>query len=231
MAHPNLQLLTEAAKLLIPILDELVFVGGCTTGLLISDEGAGAVRPTFDVDAITKITSYADYLSFSERLRNLGFTEDTSAGAPLCRWQHGHVNLDVMPLDERILGFSNRWYRGAMEAAQTHELEPDLRIRVVTAPYFCATKIEAFRGRGKGDYLSSHDLEDLITVVDGRPELPEELRSASDDVCSYTAEAVGQMPETADFIDALPGYLLPDDVSQSRITIVVERLTEISKVG
>jgi hypothetical protein len=71
------------------VLDELVFVGGCTTGLLISDEGAGAVRPTFDVDAITEITSYADYFRFSERLRKLGFTEDTSEGAPLCRWEHG----------------------------------------------------------------------------------------------------------------------------------------------
>jgi hypothetical protein len=231
MADPNLQLLLDAARLLIPVLDELVFVGGCTTGLLISDEGAGAVRPTFDVDAITEITSYADYFRFSERLRKLGFTEDTSEGAPLCRWQHGHVKLDVMPLDEKILGFSNRWYVSAMASAQVHELEGDLRIRVVTALYFCATKIEAFRGRGKGDYLSSHDLEDLITVVDGRPELTEELRSASDDVRSYIAEAVRQMLETADFIDALPGYLLPDDASQSRITIVVERLTEISKVG
>ena len=79
--------------------------------------------------------------------------------------------------------------------------------------------------------LSSHDLEDLITVVDGRPELLEELRSAPDDVRSYTAEAVGQMLETADFIDALPGYLLPDDASQSRITIVLERLKEISRIG
>ena len=231
MADPNLQLLLDAARLLIPVLDELVFVGGCTTGLLITDEGAGDVRPTFDVDAITEITSYAEYASFSERLRILGFTEDTSEDAPLCRWQHGHVKLDVMPLDEKILGFSNRWYVSAMASAQVHELEGDLRIRVVTAPYFCATKIEAFRGRGKRDYLSSHDLEDLITVVDGRPELTEELRFASDDVRSYTAEAVRQMLETADFIDALPGYLLPDDASQSRITIVVERLTEISKVG
>jgi predicted nucleotidyltransferase len=181
MADPNLQLLLDAAKLLIPVLDELVFVGACTTGLFISDEGAGAVRPTFDVDAIAEITSYADYFRFSERLRKLGFTEDTSEGAPLCRWQHGHVKLDVMPLDEKILGFSNRWYKSAMASAQVHQLESDLRIRVVTAPYFCATKIEAFRGRGKGDYLSSHDLEDLITVVDGRPELLEELRSASDD--------------------------------------------------
>jgi hypothetical protein len=228
MAHPNLQLLTEAARLLIPILDELVFVGGCTTALLISDPAAAGVRPTFDVDAISEITSYADYLRFSERLRKLGFAEDTGEGAPLCRWKQGHVKLDVMPLEEKILGFSNRWYVSAMASAMVHELEVGLRIRVVTAPYFCATKIEAFRGRGKGDYLSSHDLEDLIIVVDGRPELAEELRSAPDDVRPYVAEAVGQMLETADFIDALPGYLMPDEASQSRITVVLERLKEIA---
>src|SRR5437870_5887502 len=127
MADPNLRLLKQAAKLLIPVLDELVFVGGCTTGLFISDEGAGDVRPTFDVDAITEITSYADYAAFSERLRELGFTEDTSEGAPLCRWQNGGTTLDVMPLNEEILGFSNRWYKAAMEAAQERELEPGLR--------------------------------------------------------------------------------------------------------
>ena len=141
----------------------------------------------------------------------------------------GEVKLDVMPLDEKILGFSNRWYVSAMAGAQAHGLEADLRIRVVTAPYFCATKIEAFRGRGKGDYLASHDLEDLITVVDGRPELVEELRSAPADVRSYVAEAIGRMLEIQKFIDALPGYLLPDDASQSRITIVLERLREISR--
>lgn len=149
MAHPNLQLLTEAARLLIPLLDELVFVGGCTTALFVSDPASPGVRTTFDVDAISEITSYADYLSFSERLRNLGFTEDTSEGAPLCRWQHDHVKLDVMPLDESILGFSNRWYVSAMASAKMHELEADLRIRVVTAPYFCATKMRLSEAAAK----------------------------------------------------------------------------------
>ena len=46
----------------------------------------------------------------------------------------------------------------------------------------------------------------------------EELRSAPDDVRSYLAKAVGQMLEIADFIDSLPGYLLPDEASQRRIT-------------
>lgn len=230
MVDLNLRLLTDAAKLLIPVLDELVFVGGSTTGLFISDKGAGDVRSTFDVDAITEITSYADYVIFSERLRKLGFTEDTSEDAPLCRWLNGDTKLDVMPLDEAILGFSNRWYEAALRSAQEHELQPDLHIRVVSAPYFCATKIEAFRGRGNGDYLASHDLEDLITVVDGRPELVNELRTAPDDVQCYIAEAINQMLRTSDFMEALPGYLLPDAASQSRLSILLERLTCISTI-
>jgi hypothetical protein len=83
MANPNLQLLTDAAKLLGPVLRELVFVGGCATALLITDNAAADVRPTFDIDAIAEITSYAAYTEFSERLRKLGFQEDTSKGEQL----------------------------------------------------------------------------------------------------------------------------------------------------
>jgi len=82
MANPNLQLLVDAAKLLKPILGELVFVGGCTTALLITDKAAADVRPTYDVDAIAEITSYVGYAEFSKRLKALGFHEDTREGEP-----------------------------------------------------------------------------------------------------------------------------------------------------
>lgn len=228
MANQNLELLIVAAKLLRPVLDDLVFVGGCATGLLVTDEGAAEVRPTFDVDAIAEITSYVEYTTFGERLRKLGFTEDASEGAPICRWQSGQLKLDLMPLDERILGFSNHWYKPAMDTATELEIAPGLRVRVVTAPYFCATKLEAFRGRGKGDYMASHDLEDLITVVDGRSGLLDELRAASGDVRSDVADAIGTMLKDSQFIDALPGYLLPDEASQGRTTMLLERLQQIS---
>src|SRR5512146_1695557 len=103
MANQNLELLTGVARLLRPLLDDLVFVGGCTTALLITDPAAAEVRPTYDVDSIAAITSYAEYAAFSERLRRLGFTEDQSEGAPICRWAHGEIRLDVMPTDEGIL--------------------------------------------------------------------------------------------------------------------------------
>jgi hypothetical protein len=149
MSKHNLELLTEAARFLKPLLGELVFVGGSTTALLITDKAAAEVRPTYDVDAIAEISSYAAYADFSERLRGCGFTEDTSEGTPICRWRQKKTILDVIPLDPRILGFSNLWYKPALDSAVVHELEPDVRVRVVTAVYFCATKLEAFAGRGR----------------------------------------------------------------------------------
>ena len=110
MSARNLELLTKAARLLQPLLQGLVFVGGCTTALLITDDAAAEVRPTYDVDAIVDISSYAEYVDFSDRLRKLGFKEDTSEDAPICRWICGDLKLDVMPMDEKILGFSNCWY-------------------------------------------------------------------------------------------------------------------------
>lgn len=97
------------------MLDELVFVGGCTTGLFIADPAAGGIRPTKDVHAIVDVTSYAKYAALSERLRALGLAEDTTPGAPLCWWRRDDLILDVMPVDERVLGFSNRWYPAAIE--------------------------------------------------------------------------------------------------------------------
>jgi hypothetical protein len=107
-------------------------------------------------------------------------------------------------------------------------LKPDLTVRAVTAPYFCAAKLEAFNGRGKGDYLSSHDLEDLVAIVDGREELTGELWSASEDVRSYVASEFFRLLDNKTFVDALPGYLLPDAANQARITILLRRLKEMA---
>jgi predicted nucleotidyltransferase len=153
MNDSNREQLIIAARLLRPLLGELVFVGGTVTGLLITDEAAAGPRTTLDVDAIAEITSYAEYAAFGDRLRALGFQEDTREGAPLCRWVHHGTTLDVMPLDQKILGFSNRWYRAAMESSVTVRLWDDLEIRIVTSPFFIATKLEAFQGPREGRLL------------------------------------------------------------------------------
>ena len=227
MYDGNREQLIAAAHRLRPLLGELVFVGGAVTGLLITDEAAGAPRATLDVDAIVEIMSYAEYVAFGNRLRALGFAEDTSEDAPLCRWVQESTILDVMPLNEKILGFSNRWYRAAMDTAEKRMLSDDLEIRIATAPLFLATKLEAFKGRGKGDFFGSHDLEDLVSVLDGRSTIVAEVRAQMPDLQEYIRSEILRLRATQGFLDALPGYLLPDAASQSRIRIVLQRLADL----
>lgn len=60
MTHPNLELLKLTAEKLRPLLPEIVFVGGCATGLLVTDPGAAPVSATYDVDVIAQIGSCAN---------------------------------------------------------------------------------------------------------------------------------------------------------------------------
>jgi hypothetical protein len=227
---PNRALFESVVQLLAPVLDELVFVGGCTTGLFITDPAAAGIRATKDVDAIVDVVSYAKYTALTERLRALGLGEDTSPGAPLCRWRRDDLVVDVMPVDEQILGFSNRWYPAAIETAQTFTAV-DHTVRVVTPALFVATKLEAFHGRGGGDVFASHDLEDIIAVVDGRSELETDVAAAPAAVRDYIAAEVRALLDNRDFVEALAGYLLPDAASQARRGLLEARLRSLGRVS
>jgi len=226
---PNRDILTRTARALSPLLEELVFVGGATTELLLTDLTAPEVRPTRDVDAIVEVAGYAAYQHLSERLRQRGFFEDVAPEAPTCRWKYGELILDVMPTLENILGFTNRWYPSAMTSSQNIMLEPDLTVRVVDAPHFLATKLEAFYGRGNGDFRMSHDLEDLILVLDGRFELLEEIHQSSAELSKYLSQQMHALLEERNFTDALPGFLAPDAASQARADLILERMENIAR--
>jgi hypothetical protein len=230
MPHPNLDLLELTAEKLRPLLSEVVFVGGCTTGLLVTDPGAAPVRVTRDVDVIAEILSYADYAVFAERLHSLGFEEDASEGAPLCRWRHGSLILDVMPLDASILGFSNRWYPEALRTAVSVSLSDGLVLRVITAPYFLSTKLDAFQGRGGNDYYASHDLEDVITVVDGRAALIDEVTGAPKELRRFISDSFKALLADDRFLEALPGFLLPDEANQARYAMLTKKLQTLSEL-
>jgi hypothetical protein len=230
VADPNRALFESVVHLLGPVLDDLVFVGGCTTGLFVTDPAAAGIRPTKDVDAIVDVTSYAEYTSLAERLRGLQLREDTTPGAPLCRWRRDAMIVDVMPIDEKALGFSNRWYPAAVDTALVHRIAGH-DVRVVTPALFLATKLEAFRGRGGGDMYASHDLEDIVTVIDGRPEIIADVGAAGADVRAAIASDVRSLLDDADFREALAGFLMPDAASQARRGLVEERLHTLSDLA
>jgi predicted nucleotidyltransferase len=226
--NPNLQILENAVEQLGALADDMVFLGGCATGLLLTDIAASPIRVTQDVDVITEVASLGDYHRLSVQLRERGFKEDQSPDAPICRWMVTNVVLDIMPTSPEILGFGNEWYGPAFDAATSVELPSGRQIRMVTAPHFLATKLVAFHGRGNGDYVMSHDIEDLVAVIDGRPEIVQEVKEADETLRRYLKERFMLLEQDALFIDALPGHLPGDEASQARVPLVLERLTAIA---
>ncbi len=149
--NPNIEIMEIAVARLGVLADEMVFLGGCATGLLITDPLAAPFRATNDVDVICEVASLLDYQRLSKRLRALGLREDQSPDAPICRWRTQDLVLDVMPTSPEILGFGNPWYRPAFAAAERAALPSGSTIRMVSVPYFLVTKLVAFDGRGQGD--------------------------------------------------------------------------------
>jgi hypothetical protein len=104
--------------------ERLVFVGGCTTALFITDEIVlEGVRATDDVDLIVDLVGNAQWVQLQNQLRQKGFTESPEDDV-ICRMRLGDLKVDFMPDDETILGFSNRWYAKGIETAVTSSLIP-----------------------------------------------------------------------------------------------------------
>ena len=74
----------------------------------------------------------------------------------------------------------------------------------------------------------SHDMEDVVAVIDGRSELLDEIKVSEDDVRTYLADEFKIILADPTFQDALPGYLPGDQASQARLGIVKERLMAIA---
>jgi predicted nucleotidyltransferase len=217
---PNRANLVRVATALGDFRQEVAFVGGAVVGLLLTDEAAPRIRATNDVDVIVALAKPTDYhLVLMPTLKKLGFRE--YEGDVICRWKVGDVIVDVMPNDAAVLGFTNRWYKGAIETADVRDLG-DVSIRLITAPYFIATKLEAFSNRGRRDFAASHDLEDVLAVVNGRSEIAEEIVCAPHDVRAYIDEQFAALLADRGFMNVLAGI-----VERGRESIVEARLRDV----
>ena len=204
---PNLPHLRQVAKALGDLRDHVVFVGGAVAGLLVTDPLADSVRATRDVDAVVN-ASRVLFHRIEATVAERGFAQDVSSDV-ICRWVHkkSGVLFDLMPVQPEVLGFSNRWYPYAVETAETADLGNGITIRLVSAVAFVATKLEAFASRGHGDFLSSHDLEDVLNIVDGREELTGEIADAPIEVREAVAGIFRRLLSNADYVNVFPGLM------------------------
>jgi len=191
-----------------PLLREVAFVGGCTTGLLITDDVAReAVRFTDDVDVIVHVMGPGSWYQLQQNLTQKGF-QPSPEDEVICRTRlrspdGNELIVDFMPDDATVLGFTNRWYADALSCAEDHRLPSGTVIRVVAPAHFLGTKLEAFRGRGNNDPLASRDIEDILNVIDGRPTLGAEIARAPEALRQDIAGGIGQLLLHRDFAYAV----------------------------
>lgn len=121
-----------------------------------------------------------------ERLREIGFTNDIESGVN-CRFKFKGIVVDIMPTDDSSIGFKNKWYPKGYEHAENYTLDDGQVIRILTGPYFLATKLEAFKGRGGGDGRMSHDFEDIVFVLENREQLWVEIKKCDEELRQYLA--------------------------------------------
>lgn len=104
---------------------------------------------------------------------------------------------------------------------------------MITSPYFLACKFAAFDSRGKGDFLMSHDMEDIVAALDGRAEVVSEIAQSPTGLRHHLVERFHALIENISFRQALSGHMPGDPASQARVPVILSRIREICaiKVG
>lgn len=224
----NIKMLEFAATKLGDLCNKFVFLGGCTTALFITDTASPDVRYTLDVDCIVDVISLNQYQQLEKQLHQYGFKR-SAQDEIICRWHYDDLILDVMPTDKNILGFGNIWYEAAIQHATIYSLTNKLHIKTVTAPYFLATKLEAFKNRGKMDFYASQDFEDIVSILDGRLEIIEEIQQSDNELCNYLSNAFSEMHTNHSFHDALPGHFIQHgNLADDRIELFLKKIIALT---
>jgi len=213
-----------------PLGIDYAFLGGCIVPMLLDDPDVVPIRPTNDVDVVVMLVGQRQMASIESRLREEGFEHAAYPGAPISRWDLKGIAVDVMPDREaEFMGLNTKWFSEALQSATLHRI-PGGEVPVISAPTFIATKLVAFSDRGKGDFYH-RDMEDVISIVDGRTSLSNDLAASSPELRAYVSAELKRYLANPDFVDQLPGHLPSDPASQGRLSLLLERLGLIANLA
>ena len=225
MSHQtNIVRLKAIANLIHQLNEEFVFVGGATVSLY-GDDTRTEARPTDDVDVVIELASYKGYAALDEKLRKVGFENDIESGV-ICRYKIQGMIVDIMPTDPSVIGFSNRWYPDGFKNAISIQLD-DCVFKIFSLPYFIASKIEAFKGRGHNNYLYSSDFEDIVYVLENNATVAALIKVAPQDVREYLKLSFIEFQRDPNFEEGLSAHLEPGTQEEQlkKIRIIIKEIT------
>lgn len=228
MAGSNLKRLQKVASGLDDLNESVVYVGGAVAELYVSDPAATDIRPTMDVDCVVELASYKKFNELCELLRNKGFQNDQTPSAPICRWIYQGETVDIMPDDEGVIGFSNKWYHPAIAKKEPRTLPDGTVIYVFPVTYYVATKFEALAGRGGNDLRTSHDFEDIIYILNSRLDFRECFLNEKDEALKqYLKEKMAMLISRSNIMEEIECALpIGENDREDYIFEVIEEIAQ-----
>lgn len=223
----NIGVVEKIAVALKHLRSKVAFVGGAVISLYADDLAADEVRPTTDIDLSLTLESYGAWAKLQEELSTLGFQPDQNSKV-ICRFIYDRVTVDIMPDDEKVIGFSNPWYRPGLQKVQSYQLTNGPDINMLPLPYFIATKFSAFNGRGKRNYVTSHDFEDIIYLTDNATTIVKHIKEADADVKDYLKKEYRAVWENSNRTEIISCHLQPL-IRTARLKVIEGKIEQIIK--
>lgn len=217
--------MAEVAEALKEIKEQVVFVGGAIVSLYTDDLAADEIRPTKDIDLTLNIHNLNHWETLQERLAEKGFYPDPH-GQSICSYKYRNIPVDIMSTDDGPLGPSNRWYREGFKNLWTVNAKAQ-EIQILSAPCYLATKFEAFNSRGK-DYRTSHDIEDIINILDYRTSIVEEVLEAEKNILLFLREQFQIIIQKGLLDEVLLAHIHPI-MQEERLDMVKAKLEQMMK--
>ena len=229
MPDTNITMLQTVANGLGELKEDMVFVGGSVAELYVDNPAASDIRPTLDVDCVIELRSRIEHARLEEALRGKRFANDTSQGAPICRWIYRDIKVDVMPTHPDVLGFANRWYEDGVTNKISKILPDGQEIFVFPVEYYVAAKFEAHKSRGGNDLRQSHDFEDIIYIFDNCPDILENIQNANEDVKRYLKQECRTLLANDNLTEGIE-TALPYGSGEESTDIILELIRMIAEI-
>ncbi len=222
--HTNIVRIKGVYNALAGLNESIAFIGGATVSLYADKPEQTDVRPTDDIDVLIEIGSYGEYVKIQEKLASLGFNVDPEAKVT-CRYKYQGLTVDVMPTDEAVLGFSNRWYKEGFSNITTYQIDDRTQINIFSPSYFIASKLEAFKGRGNNDGRTSQDFEDIVFVLDNRKTIWHELSESGEELKTYLKNEWNSLLKNRHIEEWLSAHL-EYETAAARARIILKGMNE-----
>jgi hypothetical protein len=129
-----------------------------------------------------------------------------------------------MATEDGPLGPANPWYKIGFENLWTAKAK-DQEIKILSAPCYLATKFEAFNDRGS-DYRTSHDMEDIIYVLDNRIGIVEEIVKDDLRIANFIKAQLQKIISKGMMKEVLIAHIHPLMIEE-RLPIVEDKITQI----